>query len=96
MERAALGSKHSSDGPVGFGPAASTNTAHQRAVVDYIKSMTAELSGMASAAHLPLLAYLLDMAQLETEAIISRNPGSRARQETSAKRGVPNGHRAKA
>jgi hypothetical protein len=96
MERADLGSKHSSDGPVGFGPADSSYTEQQRAVVDYIRSMTAELSSMAATARLPLLAYLLDMVQLESEAIISRDPVSRARPATSAKRGPAHGRRDKA
>jgi hypothetical protein len=39
-------------------------------IADYIRSCVAELAGMARAADLDLLAFLLGMAEVESEALI--------------------------
>ena len=56
-------------------PPAARVTAQTLDVVQYIADMTAQLEGMAVAAHFDMLAYFLGMAKAESELLVRTSPG---------------------
>ena len=56
----------------------SANAVKSSEIVRYISEMSAQMSQMAAAADLELLAYFLDMARIESELALRRGPYSTA------------------